>query len=406
MIKVLQINITANWGSHGKIAEGIGLQVLSEGWESYIAYGRWKNPSRSQLYHIGSNLDEAIHGIGTRIFDNHGLMSKEPTRKLIAYINTIKPDIVHLHNIHGYYLNYSLLFTYLKENNIPVVWTLHDCWPFTGHCAHYMFANCSKWETHCGHCTLKSNYPRSYVFDRSFKNYEEKKASFLSLSNLTLIAVSKWLEEELHKSFFKDKNIVQIYNGIDIEKFKPSTSTDKTLDFYHIPRDKHIILGIASNWYRKGLADFIALRNMLSDKSTIVLIGLNSQELRHLPNGIIGIERTENQEALVDLYTAADIYFNPTWEDNFPTTNLEAMACGTPVITYRTGGSPEVITPETGYVVDKGDLTTALKHITNICARGKEEFIKPCRQLIINQFEHSCQFHKYISIYKDLLKIK
>lgn len=405
MIKILQINITANWGSHGKIAEGIGMQILNEGWESYIAYGRWMNPSRSKLYHIGNNVDEAIHGISTRIFDNQGLMSQEPTRKLITYIKSIKPNIIHLHNIHGYYLNYPILFNFLKESKIPVVWTLHDCWAFTGHCAHYMFVNCHKWETHCEHCPLKSNYPRSYVFDCSYENFEKKRKAFLSLNNLTLIAVSKWLEKDLYKSFFKQKKIIQIYNGIDVQRFHPSTSTSKTLDYYHIPKNNYIILGIASNWYRKGLTDFITLRNMLSDKFTIVLIGLNKKEINHLPNNIIGIERTENQNALIDFYTAANLYFNPTWEDNFPTTNLEAMACGTPVITYRTGGSPEVITQKNGYVIEKGDLKTAQKYIEDICNAEKEEFINPCRQIIIKNFNKDERFHDYVNLYKKILNI-
>jgi putative colanic acid biosynthesis glycosyltransferase len=403
MVKILQINITANWGSHGKIAEGIGLQVLNEGWDSYIAYGRWKNPSCSKLYHIGNNLDETIHGFCTRIFDNHGLMSKRPTRKLISYINSISPDIIHLHNIHGYYLSYPLLFDFLKESKIPVVWTLHDCWAFTGHCAHYMFVDCHKWEKHCDSCPLKYNYPKSMGYDRSYKNFEEKKKYFLSLNNLTLIAVSKWLENDLHKSFFKEKKIIQIYNGIDINKFKPSSYSNKTLDYYHISKNKWIILGIASNWYRKGLADFIALRSMLNDNYSIVLIGLNDKELKNLPEGIIGIKRTENQNVLIDLYNAANLYFNPTWEDNFPTTNLEAMACGTPVITYCTGGSPEVIIDNTGYIVKKGDLKTAQEYIKNICEKGKRHFINPCREMIIKNFDSQRQFHKYINLYKDLL---
>lgn len=403
MIKILQINITANWGSHGKIAEGIGMQILNEGWESYIAYGRWMNTSHSELYHIGNNLDETIHGICTRIFDDQGLMSQRPTKKLINYIKYIKPNIIHLHNIHGYYLNYPMLFNFLKETKIPVIWTLHDCWAFTGHCAHYMFANCHKWESHCGQCPLKSNYPKSYLFDRSYKNFEKKRKTFLSLKDLTLVAVSKWLENDLHKSFFKKEKIIQIYNGIDIRKFKPSTSADKTLNDYQIPENNYIILGIASNWYRKGLADFIKLRNMLNNKFTIILIGLSKKEINHLPNNIIGLERTENQDALVDFYTAANLYFNPTWEDNFPTTNLEAMACGTPVITYRTGGSPEAIIQETGYVIEKGDLQSALKYIKEICNSKKEKFTIPCRQMIIKNFNKDERFHDYINLYKKIL---
>lgn len=403
MTKLLQINITANWGSHGKIAEGIGLLAIQEGWESHIAYGRWMNPSASQLYHIGSRWDEAVHGLGTRILDNHGLMSKGATRKLIRYISQIRPDIIHLHNIHGYYLNYPILFRFLKESGIPVIWTLHDCWSYTGHCAHYMFAGCRKWEEHCHHCAWKSTYPRSIMANQSYKNFEQKRLSFLSLDNLTLVPVSKWLENDLKCSFFKDNSIVQLYNGIDCQMFKP-TKHSIIKQRYHIPQENKIVIGVASNWYRKGLPDFLKLRTILSDDYSIILVGLNKKDIKNLPKNIIGLQRTQNQEELVELYSAANVYFNPTWEDNFPTTNLEAMACGIPVVTYQTGGSPESIDSETGFVVDQGNVDAASKRISEICANGRERYRKTCRERIITLFEHKTRFADYMTLYKNILK--
>lgn len=372
MPKLLQINITANWGSHGKIAEDIGALTIENGWDSHIAYGRRSNESKSQLYHIGNMADEYLHGIASRIFDNHGLMSVGATKKLIDYIRQINPDIIHLHNIHGYYLNYPLLFEYLSKYGKPVVWTLHDCWTFTGHCAHYMFANCEKWKTECNNCPLLSNYPASMLFDRSKKNFQQKKQSFLSVDNLTLVPVSKWLEGELRQSFFKTKNIHLIQNGIDVQRFTPIGQKDNILAKYGIPQNKKVILGVASNWYRKGLDDFIAIRHMLPNDYHIILVGLSKKDKKKLPNNIIGIMRTENIDELVALYSACDVFFNPTWEDNFPTTNLEAMACGTPVITYNTGGSPEVITPETGIVIERGDLQSAVNAIKQVCIKGEK----------------------------------
>lgn len=404
MTKILQINITANWGSHGKIAEGIGLLAMQEGWESHIAYGRWMNPSASQLYHIGNNWDEAIHGLATRILDNHGLMSKGATRKLIRHIAQIQPDIVHLHNIHGYYLNYPMLFHYLKGSGIPVVWTLHDCWSYTGHCAHYMFAGCQKWEEHCHHCAWKSAYPRSMMTERSYENFEQKRLSFLSLDNLTLVPVSKWLENELQRSFFKGHSIVQLYNGIDCQKFYPTNHGATIKQQYSIPQDNKIVVGIASNWYRKGLPDFLKLRTILPEDYSIILVGLNKKEIKNLPQGIIGLQRTQNQEELVDIYSAANVYFNPTWEDNFPTTNLEAMACGTPVVTYRTGGSPETIGVGTGFVIDQGNIEAASKCISKICSNGKEMYQKACRERITTLFERNIRFSDYIALYKSILK--
>lgn len=403
MPKLLQINITANWGSHGKIAEDIGALTIENGWDSHIAYGRRSNESKSQLYHIGNMADEYLHGIASRIFDNHGLMSVGATKKLIDYIRQINPDIIHLHNIHGYYLNYPLLFEYLSKYGKPVVWTLHDCWTFTGHCAHYMFANCEKWKTECNNCPLLSNYPASMLFDRSKKNFQQKKQSFLSVDNLTLVPVSKWLEGELRQSFFKTKNIHLIQNGIDVQRFTPIGQKDNILAKYGIPQNKKVILGVASNWYRKGLDDFIAIRHMLPNDNHIILVGLSKKDKKKLPNNIIGIMRTENIDELVALYSACDVFFNPTWEDNFPTTNLEAMACGTPVITYNTGGSPEVITPETGIVIERGDLQSAVNAIKQVCIKGEKTYNDVCRNNILEHYNRMTMLNNYMALYHSLL---
>lgn len=404
MIKILQINITANWGSHGRIAEGIGLQIQEKGWQSYIAYGRWMNPSLSKLYRIGSDWDERLHGVISRIFDNQGLLSKHPTKQLIAYIQKVKPDLIHLHNIHGYYINYPILFEFLKQYNRPVVWTLHDCWTFTGHCAHYMFVDCKKWQTHCKECPLKSNYPKSILMDRSYQNFENKRKYFLSVPNLTLVTVSKWLENDTKKSFFKNQSIVNIYNGIDLHKFIPQKNEQNIRAKYNIPTSKIIILGVASNWYRKGLDDFIQLRQLLDDSYTIILVGLKDKELKQLSSGIIGIKRTENQEELSQLYSAANVYVNLTREDNFPTTNLEAMACGTPVITYNTGGSQEAITPETGIVCTKGNIEEVKQSIINISQKKRLIFRQKCRKRAEDYFDRDKRFRDYIELYEKLIK--
>lgn len=405
MPKLLQINITANWGSHGKIAENIGTLVIENGWESHIAYGRWYNESKSHLYHIGNMTDEYIHGIASRIFDNHGLMSVGATKKLIDHIQEVNPDIIHLHNIHGYYLNYPLLFEYLSQCGKPVVWTLHDCWAFTGHCAHYMFANCEKWKSECNNCPLLSNYPTSVLFDRSKKNYLQKKRSFLSVDNLTLVPVSKWLEGELHQSFFKTKQIHLIQNGINTQRFAPDKQAESVISKYNIPQNKKLILGVASNWYRKGLDDFIALRDLLPNDYHIVMVGLSKRDKKKFPSSITGIERTENIDELVALYSASDVFFNPTWEDNFPSTNLEAMACGTPVICYHTGGCPETITPETGLVIDRGDLLSAATAIKQVCILGKEHYESNCRKEITSKFAQNMMLTKYMILYQSLLNI-
>ncbi len=404
--KLLQINITANWGSHGKIAEGIGNVVMSHGWESHVAYGRWANPSSSQLYHIGSMMDERIHGVGSRLFDNHGLMSKRATIQLLNYVEQLNPDIIHLHNIHGYYLNYPELFSFLSQANKPVVWTLHDCWPYTGHCAHYMYVQCDRWKTHCEFCPQKRSYPASLLLDCSYRNYDMKKQAFLSVPNLTLVPVSKWLEGDLRQSFLKDCRIQQIYNGIDINVFKPQTDTKAIMKKYNIPLGKRVLLGVASNWWRKGFEDFLQLRSLLDDKYVIVLVGLDEKRMKSLPKGVIGIRRTENVTDLCGLYSLADAFLNLTLEDNMPTTNLEALACGTPVITYRTGGSPEAIDELTGNVVMQGNLEAVCKLVGSVCNRGETVYASACRQRVLDKFCSSKQFEKYYDLYCQLLGIK
>ena len=403
MRRLLQINITANWGSHGKIAEALGQRVMADGWESHIAYGRWSNPSQSTLYHIGNMADEYVHGVASRLFDNHGLMSALPTRRLISHIQAVDPDIIHLHNIHGYYLNYPTLFRYLAAAGKPVVWTLHDCWPFTGHCAHSMYADCNKWQTQCHDCPLLSNYPRSMLLDRSSRNFLLKKQAFLSVDNLRLVPVSQWLENELSHSFLQDKNRQLIYNGIDTRLFAPASDAGQVRSKLHIPPQGKIILGVASNWYRKGLDDFAGLRGMLPDDCHIVLVGLSAKDRKKLPNNIIGIERTENVNELIALYSASNVFFNPTWEDNFPTTNLEAMACGTPVVTYLTGGSAEAITPETGVAIPKGDLRQAALAISDICSKDKSHYQAACRERVTKHFYTQKMLDSYMQLYQTLL---
>lgn len=403
--RLLQINITANWGSHGKIAEGIGDTVLSHGWESHIAYGRWCNPSHSRLYHIGSMGDERLHGICSRLFDDHGLHSCRATRRLVEYAKTLRPDIIHLHNIHGYYLNYPILFDYLAHAGIPVVWTLHDCWTYTGHCAHYMYVGCDRWKTRCHDCPQKKAYPTSLWLDRSERNHALKRQYFRSVPNLTLVPVSHWLEGDLHESFLKDLPIRQIYNGIDLHTFRP-VPTDEGKPSV-IGAYRHMVLGVASNWYRKGLDDFFRLREMLPDDHIIVIVGASGKDLQRInaTEGMAGIPRTQNADELRRLYAAADIYFNPTREDSLNIANIEALACGTPVITYNTGGAGEIIAPGTGYVIAQGDLQAAVRHIATITVKGKETYADLCRKRAADAFDRHQRYEEYYSLYQEILGI-
>lgn len=403
MKTLLQINTVVNSGSTGRITEEIGLYAISEKWESYIAYGRNERPSKSKLIRIGSNWDVKMHGLQSRLFDRHGLASKTATTELIQQINKINPDIIHLHNIHGYYLNYIILFNYLKVANKPTVWTLHDCWPITGHCTYFSYVGCEKWKTECYSCPQKKEYPASWLIDRSKENYRQKKSMFMNLSNLTLIPVSNWLSEILKDSFLQKFPTKIIHNGIDTNVFKPAKGIK--FRFKHNLQDNFILLGVASIWEsRKGLKDFIELSQLLNNQFQIVLVGLNRKQIDQLPDNIIGIERTESVEELVELYTNSDVFVNPTYEDNFPTTNLEALACGTPVISYKTGGSPEAIDQATGIVVEQGDINGLINAINQIKDKGKKYYTYECVSRAHRLYRKEDRYKEYTELYEELLK--
>lgn len=399
-MKVIQINVTCNWGSTGRIAEEIGQLVISNKGESYIAFGREYNKSKLQLLTIGNKIDIYWHVIHSRLFDRHGLASKKATINLINNIKSIKPDIIHLHNIHGYYLNYPILFDYLSKANTPIVWTLHDCWPFTGHCAYFDFINCNKWKKQCHECKGLNTYPKAFI-DSSQKNFSLKKQYLTQVPNMVLVPVSNWLDRLVSESFLSHYKTHVIHNGINIDLFKP-TIDETILKKYNI-NNKFVILGLTNIWAeRKGLNDIIRL-NEIIDHSVfqIVLVGLTTKQIKQIPQSIIGIPRTDSIQDLVKLYSHAGVFINPTWEDNFPTTNLEALACDTPVITYNTGGSPEAIDEKTGYVVPKGDIDNLYEAIKNVYNGYIDK--KECRNRAVRLYNKEDRFQEYINLYKSLL---
>jgi glycosyltransferase involved in cell wall biosynthesis len=356
-MRILQINSVCGYGSTGRIVVDIHNELIKQGHESYIAYGRGEaaGVDKEFLIKIGTKLDIYSHVFQSRVFDNHGLASYISTKKFLKKVNELQPDIIHLHNIHGYYLNYKMIFDFFKKWNKKIIWTLHDSWSYTGHCAYYDYINCRKWEMECKKCPNLKSYPTSFGLDNSKRNFKLKKESFLGLNDLIIVTPSKWLACEVKKSFLKNYPIKVINNGIDTNIFKPAKS-----DF----REKNdlintfLILGVASVWEkRKGIEYFFELSKLLRDNEKIVLVGISKTQKKVLPKNIIGIERTNNINELAEIYSEADLFFNPTLEDNYPTTNLESLACGTPVVTFKTGGSSEPIkNGKNGLVIPKGSL--------------------------------------------------
>lgn len=392
---LLQIDSCLNVGSTGRITESIAQLAQNKGWDCYIIHGaRYvKRPSCMKEIQSISILGEYIHYAEGLFFDNHGLASRKATKRIVEQIREIKPDVIQLHCIHGYYLNYNILFEYLNSADIPVVWTFHDCWAFTGHCAHFVTAGCEKWKTGCFDRPLKGDYPKAIV-DPSSRNYYLKKSLFAANNNMHVVAVSEWLANFTRDSFFCDKDIRVINNGVDITKFKPHSKQVGA---------KFRIVGVATTWNKdKGLHDFYELRKLLDDEYEIMLIGMSQKQVSALPKGIYGITRTESLEELAKLYSEADVFVNPTYADSFPTVNMEALACGTPVITYKTGGSPEIIDDKTGMVVEQGDingLVSAIQYITGHPLSSDE-----CRKRAVEKYNKEDRFMDYINLYESLIK--
>lgn len=402
-MKILQINSIVNSGSTGRIAEDIGRVAISLGHSSYIAYGRSCNQSVSSTVRIGTDIDIYWHGIYTLFSDRHAFASKKATIQFIDYIAKLSPDVIGLHNLHGYYINIEILFDFLRESRIPVLWTLFDCWPITGHCTYFDDISCDKWLEDCSNCPKKNRYPASYGLNQSGRNYIDKRRLFTSLENVELVVHSLWLKQLVSRSFLKNIKLHCLPSGIDIDRFIPLSDDINLISRkYHLD-NRLMILGVANIWdARKGLTDFIRLSELLDRNWQIVLVGLSSSQSSQLPDNIIGIPRTESIEELAALYSVARVFVNPTWQDNFPTTNLEALACGTPVVTYNTGGSPEAIDDKTGIVVKKGDVEGLYSAINQIEKADREEMRDRCRARALKYFDKRERYFDYINLFKSL----
>lgn len=401
---LLQINTVVNSGSTGRIAEEIGRTAIEAGWRSVIAYGRNPRPSASELIRVGNDLDVRLHGLRSRVFDDHGFGSRRATEAFIRKAEALAPDVVHLHNVHGYYLNIDVLFRWLARSGVPVVWTLHDCWPFTGHCAHYTLIGCDRWLTGCFSCPQKRGYPASFVFDRSRKNWERKRELFSSVKNLTLVPVSDWLAGEVRKSFLGDKKIVRIHNGTDTETFSPKAGGNAVREKYGLG-ERFVALGCASVWGEsKGLRHYAELAQRTNGNPAIVMVGVTETIAKTLPPNVIAIPRTESIEELAALYSAADVVLNLSYQETFGLTTVEGFACGTPGIVFRSTASPELITPETGFVVEPGELDGVLSAIAEIRSRGKAAYSAACRSRALAFFRKEDRWAEYLRLYASRLR--
>ncbi|MBO5746189.1 MAG: glycosyltransferase, partial [Clostridia bacterium] len=383
----------------GRICTDLAEVLEENGHECKIAYGRMNVPEKYQKYAIciGNSFTKKIDAVCSRLLDNTGFNSWFPTLRLVKQIKEFTPDIIHLHNLHGSYINIKILFKFLKKYNKPVVWTLHDCWTYTGHCAHFTNIGCEKWRTQCFKCPLKHSYPKSLFLDNSVLNYKLKKKLFTSLDDVTLITPSQWLADVTKQSFMGKYNVIPVPNGIDLEVFKP---TEGDFRQRYGLEGKVIVLGVASSWdENKGLDDFVKLAGRLDDAFKVVLVGLTNKQLSQMPESILGITRTHSVHELAEIYTTADVFLNLTYQDTYPTVNLEAQACGTPVITYSTGGSVESADQEN--VVPCGDIDILLHRVKELtsCDKDIEKTLKKAKS-----FKKELSFCKYLEIYEQQVR--
>ena len=391
---IVQINFSCTWGSTGKICDSVSKLLTEKGVENYIFYTYGKNPEHFSHYiKYGNAVHEKFQGLKVKLFGNYGFTSGRATRFLIKQLDKIKPDAVHIHNIHGHDCHFEKLFHYLKEKHIKVFYTFHDCWAFTGYCPHFTMARCNKWLTGCGECGSRRRY--SWFFDKSAKNYKRKKEALQGL-DLTVITPSKWLADLVKQSFLKAYPVKVIHIGIDLAVITPQEGDFRKK--YNL-QDKKIVLGVAIMWgIAKGIDVFAKLAERLPNDYQVVLVGTDDALDKMLPKNVISIHRTESQKELAEIYSAADLFVNPTREENYPTVNMDALACGTPVVTFSTGGSPEIIDETCGSVVECDDVDALEKEIIRILTE-KPYSREACLQRA-KGFDKNERFKEYAKLYE------
>lgn len=389
-MKVLFINSVYKYGSTGRIIETLCNYLDSNGDSYKVLYGRF---NQNREHYINNNINIVTDVTKSLIFNNHGFNSERNTYKIISQIKDYTPDIIHIHNLHGFYCNIEILLEFLKQYNKPIIFTLHDCWSFTGFCAHYESNNCNNFKKGCHNCMFKNTYPYKFFLNkkRTVINLKKKLDLFNSLDNITFIAPSLWMYNQLNNSMLNGYFKV-INNGIDLNNFYVEDNYDY---------EEEIILGVANKWTKKkGLEDFVKLSEMLDKKYKIILVGLDEKQIKKMPSNIIGIRKTQSIHELRKLYNSAKVFVNLTYEDTFPTVNIEALACGTQVITYNTGGSGEII-QECGYIVDKGDLNSVLKNIKLI--KKNKTTISNCQKRALKLYSSDCMLKGYYKLYNECI---
>lgn len=401
MPSVVMVNAVCS-GSHGRIMSDIGRAAQAAGFRTHIAFAR--GAANGADIRIGSMRDVYLHVAATRLLDRHGRASRRATERLTRQLADLRPDVLHLHNAHGYYLHYETFFAFLRQSGIPTVWTLHDCWAITGHCSHFVRANCMRWRDGCHRCPLRREYPQSWLWDASRENWRRKRDAFSALPNLTLALPSRWLEGVVADSFLRDVPRRVIPNGVDLSLFSPRGDGGQTRSALGIGPEEPLLLAVAAPFdARKGYADALEVARRTRGRARVVLVGLTPAQLRSLPEGVVGLARTEGPEALVSLLSAADCLLNPTYEDTYPTVNMEAMASGTPVAAYAVGGCVEQLEAPVGMTVPCGNAQALAEAALALAAR-KGALAGECRAYAQARFDRAQAVEQYVALYQKKIE--
>lgn len=397
---MLLINASCGIGSTGRIVSDLYAMLRSKGHICKVAYGHG-NPYSVPIddtYRVTNKIGYYKHNFLGKLTDRAGFFSKGETRKFVKFIKIYNPDVIHLHNLHGFWINIGILFNCLKEIHKPVIWTLHDCWAYTGHCSHYSINKCYKWTVGCQKCEYLNVYPTSYFVDNSRENFLQKKQLFTSIEKMIIVTPSRWLAEETRKSFLKCYPVVPIPNGIDLNVFLKKTGINRMK--FGIPEGKKVLLAVSFVWNKeKGFDDLMKLNYKLDkNKYVLVMVGLDKNQIKLIPNSIIGIERTSDINELVELYSVADVFLNPSYQETMGMVTAEAIACGTPSIVYDQTAVPEIVEPSSGCVVKAGDVDEMINKIDYVLTLPKKQI-----PASITKFEKNRQYEKYYEIYKNVI---
>ena len=425
-MRIAQINVVASL-STGRIAVSLCRTAIQAGHRALFCHSRDHAPGDVPSYVIGSKAETLLDLALTRLTDRAGFFSRYATRRLIAQLEAYKPDLVHLHNLHGYYLHLPTLFAYLKKNDLPVVWTLHDCWAYTGHCAYYTMARgaapldgrrrradpserlgCDRWQGGCGGCVCKRAYPASWFLDQRARNWRDKRELFRGLRHMVLATPSEWLRQEVKRSFLGSYPVYVLPNGIDLSVFQPCADEQFMRDvvrFYGLDRagGRKLVLSAAAVWdERKGLDDLIELSEALGPEYCVAAVGLDEYQIASLPKGtVLGVRRTGNTGDLCALYTAADLYLSASHEESMGMTLVEALACGTQILCYDATAMPEIVTDEVGEVVSLGDISALADAVRRLCSNPRSA--ESCRARAAD-FEAGRCFSAYLRLYENMYR--